>query len=334
MSRLVANTLLLIALVYPGMVMGAYSDPLDLPATKHAGASRSLLLDVVPIGKRFIAVGERGTIISSDDAGGNWRQADVDTRAHLNAVTFVDDKFGWAVGEDSVIVHTTDGGLIWQRQYEDRNASDMGPLLDLYFRDRQTGFAVGVFGKLLRTTDGGKTWRDWSEHIENEDLWHLTGITASENGDIYISGEAGFIYRSQDGGETFVPEPYVARGTYFGLLVRQKANGVSQLVGFGIAGQLVVCTDGPDSCASLASGVDSGLLGGTWLPDGSAVIVGNDGVSLRLSPDLTTVEPFPVPVPSLFGAAAVLKGKMAIVGYDGVQVIETPATAAAPTPVE
>jgi photosystem II stability/assembly factor-like uncharacterized protein len=334
MCRYILYTLLVIALMSPGAVVAAYTDPLDLPAVKYPEAAQSLLQDVVSIGERFIAVGERGTIIYSDDVGASWNQADVETQAQLNAVFFVDAKQGWAVGEDSVIVHTADGGLTWQRQYEDRNASDKGPLLDLYFIDRDTGFAVGVYNKLLKTTDGGQTWQNWQEHIDNLDGWHLTGITANAQGTLYISGEAGFIYRSDDGGDTFAPEPYVAKGTNFGLLVREDSTGTEQRIVYGIAGQLVVCAAGPDSCSEIASGVESGLLGGTWLADGSAVIVGNDGASLRLSADLKTIEPFPALIPSLFGAAAVLHDKVTIVGYGGAQVVNVPTATAAPSSAE
>jgi photosystem II stability/assembly factor-like uncharacterized protein len=328
MRRLILNMVLMVALIFPGVVIAAYTDPLDLPAIKYPEPARALLQDVVSVAERFIAVGERGTIIYSDDLGASWQQAEVETRAQLNAAFFVDANQGWAVGEDSVIVHTTDGGLSWQRQFDDRDAADKGPLLDLYFIDQDTGFAVGVYSKLLKTSDGGQTWQNWQEHIDNLDGWHLTGITSNAGGTLYISGEAGFIYRSDDGGDTFVPESYVAAGTNFGLLIREDSTGTEQRIAYGIAGQLVVCAAGPDSCSAIVSGVESGLLGGTWLADGSAVIVGNDGVSLRLSADLKTIETFPTPIPSLFGAAAVLHGKVAIVGYGGVQVVNaSPASA-------
>ncbi|WVM93430.1 hypothetical protein ULG90_05695 [Halopseudomonas pachastrellae] len=34
-------------------------------------------------------------------------------RQLLTAVYFVDDKRGWAVGHDSLILNTTDGGATW-----------------------------------------------------------------------------------------------------------------------------------------------------------------------------------------------------------------------------
>jgi len=53
----------------------------------------------------------------SDDGGAGWRQVPVPTRTMLTGVTFVDDSLGFAVGHDSVILHTSDGGKIWERQH-------------------------------------------------------------------------------------------------------------------------------------------------------------------------------------------------------------------------
>ncbi len=80
-------------------------------------AHRSLLLDAARAGKRLVAVGERGHIIFSDDEGGTWQQASSPTRALLTAVYFVNAQQGWAVGHDSTVLATTDGGSSWQLQY-------------------------------------------------------------------------------------------------------------------------------------------------------------------------------------------------------------------------
>ncbi len=80
------------------------------------GASRSMLLDVAVAGERLVAVGERGHILTSQDQGQNWTQAEVPTSVMLTRVFFVDDKLGWAVGHDGNVLHSQDGGLIWALQ--------------------------------------------------------------------------------------------------------------------------------------------------------------------------------------------------------------------------
>src|SRR3954447_14158570 len=83
--------------------------------------------------------------------------------AALNAVQFVDDQEGWAVGEDGVIWHTIDAGKNWERQPSGVRAS----LRSLHFLNPFTGWVVGreelagggSAGVVLYTADGGLKWR-------------------------------------------------------------------------------------------------------------------------------------------------------------------------------
>ena len=83
------------------------------PAVLSLKASTSLLIDVTRAGDRLVAVGARGHIVYSDNQGESWLQAPVPVRQLLTAVDFVDEKHGWAVGHDSLILHTSDGGETW-----------------------------------------------------------------------------------------------------------------------------------------------------------------------------------------------------------------------------
>ena len=49
-------------------------------------APRSLLLDGAARGGLVVAVGERGHILLSSDAGASWRQAEVESRALLTGI--------------------------------------------------------------------------------------------------------------------------------------------------------------------------------------------------------------------------------------------------------
>lgn len=67
---------------------------------------------------RLVAVGERGHILFSDDAGGTWQQARVPVQVTLTAVHFPTPVLGWAVGHDGVVLHSTDGGRSWTKQID------------------------------------------------------------------------------------------------------------------------------------------------------------------------------------------------------------------------
>ncbi|MBV9124927.1 MAG: hypothetical protein JO112_16355, partial [Planctomycetes bacterium] len=84
--------------------------------------------------------------------------------AALHAVQFVDRNEGWAVGDEGVVWHTMDGGLLWEKQPTGVRAS----LRSLHFLNPYTGWVVGreelphgagSVGVLLFTEDGGLTWR-------------------------------------------------------------------------------------------------------------------------------------------------------------------------------
>jgi photosystem II stability/assembly factor-like uncharacterized protein len=96
------------------------------PASNVAGARatapilplsvESLLLDISVAGSRLVAVGERGHALYSDDNGDSWTQAQVPTTQMLTAVHFVDERRGWAVGHDGLILASADGGATWRLQ--------------------------------------------------------------------------------------------------------------------------------------------------------------------------------------------------------------------------
>ncbi len=102
-----------------------WQDPLDTPAMSTLKAHKSLLLDIVSVGERLIAVGERGHIILSNDQGRTWRQAKVPVITTLTAVYFVNENTGWAVGHDAVVLNTQDGGLTWAKQFDGFKANEM-----------------------------------------------------------------------------------------------------------------------------------------------------------------------------------------------------------------
>lgn len=284
------------------------------PSLISQKASRSLLLDIAHAGKRLVAVGERGHVVVSDDDGVSWRQVPVPTRAMLTAVHFPTADVGFAVGHDSTIIATTDGGRTWAIQYfrehvpaseavaddaaslateeysDEEYADDEAaggreeasregvPLLDVWFADARSGIAVGAYGLLLRTVDGGKTWEDGSAGLGNRDGWHLNAIVGlpGSNAVVFIAGEKGTLYRSDDLGATFRSLPSPGEGSFFGLL--GAPDGM--LFAFGLQGKFFGSRDQGLSWWEIGSGVTSGLNDGCVAGDGTVIVAGNAGVVL------------------------------------------------------
>lgn len=264
------------------------------PAVMSFKASEVLLLDVAKAGDRLVAVGSRGHIVYSDDQGLSWIQAPVPTRQLLTAVYFADEQHGWAVGHDSLILHTADAGETWVTQYRDpaleesRDDQDGGllerPLMDVWFRDANTGFAVGAYGLFLRTDDGGASWEDLTFDIDNEDGFHYNAITEIAETGLFMVGELGTMYRSADYGdswETLTDLPY--DGSFFGASGTGEPNVV---LAWGLRGNMFRSEDFGDSWEKVRldtpnnGPLESTLSSGSLSEDGRMVVVGIGGVVL------------------------------------------------------
>src|SRR5580658_3924557 len=52
------------------------------------------------------AVGDKGTILHTEDGGGNWLKQDSGSTNDLRSVFFADAQLGWAVGDKGAILHS------------------------------------------------------------------------------------------------------------------------------------------------------------------------------------------------------------------------------------
>lgn len=246
-------------------------------------AARSLLLDVAAQGGKRIAVGARGHIMVSDDSGASWRQsAHVPTLALLTAVTLIDERHGWAVGHDEVILRTSDGGESWTKVHEAPQAER--PLLDVWFADTQRGIAIGAYAAYYTTTDGGTTWSeqpfvDAAAPPPSEDElppdYHLNRI-AAVGSHLFIAGEAGHVYRSDDQGATWRSMALPYDGSMYGLL----PLGDESLLVFGLRGNLFRSSDAGASWTPLETGTVAMLTAGVRLDERTLAIVGLAGTVL------------------------------------------------------
>ena len=286
--------------------------PTSNEAVKSKFATEALLLGVARAGSRIVAVGEYGDIVLSDDGGKTWRQAQkVPTIVTLTDVFFVDAKTGWAVGHDTLILKTEDGGETWVKQ-SGGGASD-NALLSVFFKDANHGFAVGAFNYTTETTDGGKTWverktlmppppegsvpkkapavpaegsidptvqkapgaGDDPYAAATGDENHLNAMFAGPDANtIFVAAEAGAVYRSLDGGATWSKTLTGYAGSFWGGLTAK--DGSSYVT--GMRGNIWRSTDKGASWTKLdTGGADQSIAGGIQLEDGSFVFVGLGG---------------------------------------------------------
>lgn len=335
----------------------AFQNPLVVPAIHSAKAITSPLTAVAQAGDRLVAVGQRGHILFSDDAGHGWEQAHVPVSNDLVAVSFASPSHGWAVGHGGVVLHTEDGGLNWVLQLEGEQTSALiseyyqaragdeaypdaelmlereevlvsfggtQPLMDVYFEDEQNGYVVGIFNRLLRTRDGGNSWEPWGHRIDNPYELHFYSINAGADG-LYITGEQGMVWRLDEAEDAFsaVETPY--NGTLFGSAV---SDGL--LVVFGMRGNAYLSVDQGQNWEHLDIDSVAGITDGVITGKGVIALVNLGGELLVSANRGRSFESHPVPRSMPFYGLALLSGtQVALVGAEGAQklAVTTPAGA-------
>jgi photosystem II stability/assembly factor-like uncharacterized protein len=286
-----------------------FVDPLDEPATMSAMAASSMINAVAVAGSSLVAVGARGHVLVSDDGGNLWTQSPVPVSTDLVAVYFSSPNQGWAVGHDSVIIHTRDGGKTWSRQLDGRKALQvllqryenkasisadkrddailrsikitMGqsatadclplPLLDVWFQNDKVGYVVGAFNLIFRTIDGGDTWEPWLHQVDNPSEYNLHAIRGL-NDDVFIVGERGLILKQEQTSGRFVPVPVAYEGSFFGLIVDPD-----YLVVYGMRGNVFLSADKGEHFRTLALGTSQSIVGGGSLERGRVALVTQGG---------------------------------------------------------
>ncbi|MDZ4078619.1 WD40/YVTN/BNR-like repeat-containing protein [Hydrocarboniphaga sp.] len=284
-----------------------------VPALQVAHAERGLLLDVAQAGNHVIAVGGFGSILQSTD-GANWKQINSPVDVALTSIRFADERNGWAVGHDAVILHTTDGGATWKLQ--SREPDLYSPLFSIEVINSNQAIAVGAFGTIKQTKDAGATWTDVMAPAISDDKLHLNAITKLNGGSFAVAGERGLLGWSADGvAWKRVESPY--EGSFFGIV----PWGDKGAIAYGMRGNVYVATDastGP--WKKIETGTTSSFFGSQLLPTGALMLMGSDGHVAILSKDLS-VSRWPAkteksPSGTVTGGT-VLAGKVVLVGDVG-----------------
>lgn len=298
------------------------------PAEIALKAANGLMLGVVNSGRHLFVVGDRGTVLVSNNAK-DWAQVQTPVRSALTSVSFASPDIGYAVGHDAVVLKTSDGGKTWLLQNFQPELEK--PFLSVLALDADNVIAVGAYGLMYRTADGGGTWNEVdAPDIRGEEL-HLNHIGRLGDGGLLVVGEQGTIGVSADNGATWtkVTTPY--DGSLYGSLPIGSGGALI----YGLRGN-VYRSDDVKAKTVAWSQVDLGTVasffGGTALDTGEVVLVGLAGKAVRLGSDGSTrsiVVTRPLTdangqtaekqVTGSFSGVIAWAGRLVVVGEQGVQ---------------
>lgn len=243
-----------------------------LHAQADPAASR-LLLDAAFSGEAIIAVGERGTIIRSEDHGRSWNRMQTPDSATLTGVAFSEDGVsGWAVGHGASILASKDRGKTWTRAYQGPKADQA--FLDVAVIDQTRIIAVGAYGLCVLSSDGGKTWL--AANPQDSDL-HYNKIAGGLGSTLWLVGEQGTLLRSSDSARSWEKRTVGYDGSLFGFLSLKEGACLC----FGLRGHAFLC--GSDNAATwekIPTGTSGLIATGLQLKDGTIVLAGQSRLFL------------------------------------------------------
>lgn len=330
------------------------TDSLDVPAQRVDERLPAPLLSVARAGEAMISVGLHGLIQRSTDEGRSWQQVASPVSSDLVQVRFRDERNGWIVGHDALVMHTTDGGDSWQVQLDGRRLLTLlnayygpraekgdesaalvlkevamaastsatpdvlaAPFLDVMFNEHGSGFAVGAFGMLLHSTDNGQNWEPWIERSDNDRRMHLYGL-AEHAGTFYIGGEQGLLLRLDGQQQRFVKIDTPYTGTYFGVRAFDHL-----LLAYGLRGNLFASRDDGQQWQPVETHLNSSLV--SIVEQGNALIVVSQGGQL-VSVDRQSLQVSPLAdarVGEVYAASATKQaGSLVVTRFSGAKVID------------
>lgn len=266
---------------------------------------------------RAIAVGERGTVLISENGGADWKafRSGKTTRT-LTSAAALDDRTWIGAGHGGVLLRSEDGGRTGQL-IETEAGKDS--FLGLTVLSPTTVLAYGAFGLMLRSEDAGRTWKR-QQVIDAEFDRHINRIIAGKNM-LLLAGESGTLARSTDGGLTWAKLASPYEGSFFGAAVTPQDS----LLAFGMRGSVYRSTDQGASWSKVDVPTKLPFSGAVTLRDGRIVLTAGQGWLAISADDGQSFRLQRVGSGNLAGGFERGDGALVIYGEHGIQTVPSAA---------
>ncbi len=227
----------------------------------------------------------------------------------LNAIQFISESFGIAVGDSATLLMTNDAGNSWSDQripistnfldtyffgdgtsfivgdnstllrsdnffknYSEVNVPPGYSLFKIKFINRLVGFILGSSGLILKTNDGGKTWKK----VVINTQYTLYDIHFIDDKTGMIVGWNGAYFKTEDGGITW----YVQKS--FTDKYLKSINFIDNRLGLAVGGGNTIfrTVDGGRNWEKTFSNTLSNYQSVTFIDENVAVLIGHKGIIL------------------------------------------------------
>ena len=226
-----------------------------------------------------------------------WQPVALATKANPLDVAFTNDRHGFLVGSNRLILETEDGGASWAERALDLPEEENFRLISIDFRGDE-GWIAGQPGLLLHTTDAGQNWSRLFLDTKLPGEPYL--ITALGPNQAELATNVGAIYNSRDGGNSWQAEVEDAAGAVRDL--RRGADGQYVSVS-GLGNFFATWTPGEAAWTPHQRMSSQRLQSMGFQPDGSLWMLAR-GAQLRFNADPSDVDTWGkavVPITNGFG---------------------------------
>lgn len=174
------------------------------------------------------AVGDdypKGIILKTENGGNTWTTVYQTDSAPLRGVWFINRYEGWVVGGTGVpgsyipqiILHTTDGGLTWQRVQNQNSNTNWRGAYAVQFINQKGWIGLGGWadsmGYVIHTPNNGSNWINQPLNTTAADVFSLhfidtlTGVVCGMWNWAYpYDNSGGIVWRTVNGGDTYTVE--------------------------------------------------------------------------------------------------------------------------------
>ncbi|CAA0094170.1 Ycf48-like protein [Halioglobus japonicus] len=246
-------------------------------------APQALLLAITTAGQRLVVAGEHGIILYSDENADNWQQASVPTTQMLTGIHFVDDRQGWAVGHDGLILVSDDGARSWRVQ---RDGLSVQHQLNLELREtahrqiRELKEALAVSDDEARP-DLELALEDAQLDLEDAELTLSEPVFTSPLMDVWFQdtnrgwavGAFGTFVTTTDGGEHWVSQQKSLENPFEYHLNTVTGDGHGRVFIAGEGGVMFRSFDGGKVWESLEPFYQGSWFGAVYNADYRALLV-------------------------------------------------------------
>lgn len=154
-------------------------------------------------GTKFIAVGDAGAMLLTNDDGNTWQRIEPFTEQLFRKVFVKDSLTMFAIASNDYglgeCYKTTDGGYTWALIHANANSS----FRDIHFPNDSVGYIVSYYGKVTKTSDGGVTWNESGINTILGTYFNAVHFLNSDTGFIGKATNNAPMFRTDNGGLTW-----------------------------------------------------------------------------------------------------------------------------------